>query len=97
MEPEIVHQETLSLLGLQERFSHDKEDFEGIWRRFMEHHDQIQALSTDGAYYGANYVVEEGEQMDYLAGVAVTGVQDVPEGLTPRRIRVYRRDHIGPL
>lgn len=64
MEPRIIHKETFALLGLQERFSHGKEDFEGIWKRFMKYHDQIQELSTDGAYYGANFVVKEGQQMD---------------------------------
>lgn len=86
MEPRIVDQGTFTLLGLQERVFHDKEDFEGIWKRSMEYHDQVQALSTDGAYHGANYVVTEGEQMDYLAGMAVTGVQQVPEGLTLREV-----------
>ena len=86
MEPKIVDRVAFTVLGLQERFSQDQEDFEGIWKRFMRYHDPIQALSTDGAYYGANFAVEAGKEMDYLAGMAVTGVQDVPEGLTLRKV-----------
>jgi AraC family transcriptional regulator len=90
MEPKITNREAFAILGLQERFSHGKEDFEGIWKRFMAYHDQIRALSIDGAYYGANFVVKEGQQMDYLAGMAVTEVQDVPEGLTLREVPASR-------
>lgn len=90
MEPKIIHKETFTLLGLQERFSPDNEDFEGIWKRFMRYHDRIQTFSTDGAYYGANFGVEAGKEMDYLAGMAVAGVQDVPEGLTLRQVPASR-------
>ena len=86
MEPKIVNRAAFTVLGLQERFSQGQEDFEGIWKRFMRYHDQIQAFSTDGAYYGANFAAEAGKQMGYLAGMAVTGVQDVPEGLTLRKV-----------
>jgi AraC family transcriptional regulator len=90
MEPRIIHRETFALLGLVERFSHDEDDFEGIWKRFMRYHNQIQALSTDGAYYGASFAVAPGKEMDYLAGMAVDQVDDVPEGLTVREVPASR-------
>ena len=90
MEPEIMRKEAFTLLGLQERFTPDNEDHEGIWKRFMKYHDQIQAFSIDRAYYGANFGAEEGQAIDYLAGMAVTGVQDVPKGLTLREVPASR-------
>lgn len=90
MEHTLVRKGTFHLLGLQERFSPGKEDFEGIWKRFIKYHDQVQALSTDGAYYGAYFAVEPGIEMDYLAGMAVADVDDVPEGLTLRELPVSR-------
>ena len=37
MEPRIIQQEAFTLLGLQERFTPENEDFEGIWKRFMQY------------------------------------------------------------
>jgi predicted transcriptional regulator YdeE len=86
MEPQVVELEAFAILGLMERFMPEKEDFEGIWKRFMAYHDQIHPLSTDQAYYGACFGTEEERQMDYLAGMAVWGVAEVPEGLTLREV-----------
>ncbi len=86
MEPRFIHKGPFHLLGLQQRFSPDNEDFQGIWKRFMKYHNQIQGLSTDGAYYGANFTAEPGKEMDYLAGMAVDAVDDVPAGLTLREV-----------
>lgn len=90
MEPSIICKEAITLLGLQERFTPDNEDHEGIWKRFMEYHDQIQVLSTDGAYYGANFAADEGRATDYLAAMAVENVDDVPQGLTLRELPASR-------
>jgi predicted transcriptional regulator YdeE len=86
MEPKIIRKESFTILGLQERFTPDHEDHEGIWKRFMNYHIQIQAFSIDGAYYGANFSAEDGQATDYLAAMAVEGVDNVPEGLTLRKV-----------
>ena len=90
MEPRIIQQEAFTLLGLQERFTPENEDFQGIWKRFMQYESQIHPHSTDGAFYGVCFGVEEGKQMDYLAGMAVEAVGDVPEGLTLREVPASR-------
>ncbi|MBN1579927.1 MAG: GyrI-like domain-containing protein [Anaerolineae bacterium] len=90
MEPEMIHKDIITLLGLQERFTPDNEDHEGIWKQFMKYHDQIQAFSVDGAYYGANFGAKEGKAIDYLAAMAVAGVQNIPEGLTLREVPASR-------
>lgn len=79
MEPRIVYREAFNVLGLQERFTPNSEDHEGIWERFMAHHERIKALSADG-----------GEAIDYLAGMAVADVVEVPDGLTLREIPASR-------
>ncbi len=85
-EPRIVELQTIKLLGLQERFVNGQEDHEGIWKRFMDHIDQIKPHSVDGAFYGANFATESKQALDYLAGMAVGDVMDVPEGLTLREM-----------
>ena len=90
MEPEIIELEAFTVLGLMERFTSETEDFEGIWKRFMQYHDQIHALSTDKAYYGANFGTEDERQMEYLAGMAVEGGESIPKGLTLREVPASR-------
>jgi predicted transcriptional regulator YdeE len=85
-EPTFVDREAFSVLGLQEHFTRGTEDFEGIWKRFMAYHDEIAAHSTDGAYYGVACAPDEGEGMDYLAGMAVPPGTPCPEGLTIREV-----------
>jgi hypothetical protein len=57
-----------------ERFAHQEDDFEGIWKRFMVYEGQINPLSIDKAYYGA-YHPNDDKSMDYLAGMLVENVQ----------------------
>jgi predicted transcriptional regulator YdeE len=73
-----------------ERFTPDNEDFQGIWKRVMAHHDQIHPLSTDKAHYGACFGTEDERQMDYLASMAVGRVDEVPDGLTLREVPAFR-------
>jgi predicted transcriptional regulator YdeE len=86
MVPTIIIQQALTILCLQERFTPDNEDFEGIWKRFMKYHDFIKDYNVDGAFYSANYVGEEHVSMDYLVGMLVNNVDPVPERLTLRVI-----------
>ena len=90
MKPKIIDRESFTILGLQECFTPDHQDFPGIWKRFMKYHDSIVEFSIDGAHYGANFVVVEGSQMDYLAGMAVKDVQEIPDGLTLREVPASR-------
>jgi predicted transcriptional regulator YdeE len=93
MEPKFESRETFTVLGLQERFTSETEDFEGVWNRFMSYHNEINALSTDGAYYGVSFVPDDvpaDEAMDYVAGMAVEDVEEVPEGLVLREVPAAR-------
>jgi predicted transcriptional regulator YdeE len=74
MEPTMAQREAFTVLGLQERFTPENEDHQGIWQRFTRFHDQIQPHSTDGAYYGVNFGADESQAIDYLAGMAVVDV-----------------------
>ena len=91
MEPTFVDREAFTVMGLQERFTPDTEDFEGIWKRFMAFHDQIQPHSTDQAYYGVCFSVAGGERRkDYVAGMAVPPGTACPEGLVIREVPAAR-------
>jgi predicted transcriptional regulator YdeE len=85
MEPKSVNIECFQVLGLLEHFQPGKEDFSGIWKRFMKFHTQLQKLSTNKAYYSV-YFETENKELDYLAGMKVLLKQTILEGLTLRKV-----------
>jgi len=86
MEPTFADRQPFMVMGIQERFTQETEDFEGIWKRYMAFHDQIHPLSTDGAHYGVCFATETDEAMDYLAGMAVPAGTPCPDGLVTRDV-----------
>ena len=90
MQPKIVQRDAFCVLGLQERFTPETEDFEGIWQRFMQYHDRIQPHSTDGAFYGVCFGTEDRKAMDYVAGMAVAPGTECPDGLVLREVPAAR-------
>ena len=90
MEPRFVERDAFTVLGVQERFTPETEDFEGIWKRFMRFHDQIHPHSTDQAYYGVCFGTEDEDAMDYVAGMAVPPGTECPEGLVIRDVPAAR-------
>ena len=91
MEPTLTDCEPFTVMGVQERFTPETEDFQGIWKRYMAHHDQIHPLSTDGVHYGVCFGTEDEHAMDYLAGMAVPAGTPCPEGLVIRDVPVAHR------
>jgi len=87
MEPKIVEKEAFAVMGVSARGDPTTMDYEDIWgNRFMKHHDQVKALSTDGGYYGAYFDTGEENVAELVAGMAVGEVQNVPEGLVVREL-----------
>ena len=52
----------------------------------MPRHGEIKPFSTDGAYYGVDYMPDESGLFEYIAGMAVGDVADIPEGLVVREV-----------
>ncbi|MBD3183905.1 hypothetical protein GF312_16595 [Candidatus Poribacteria bacterium] len=86
MKPEFKNRKAINVLGLMEYFTPDNEDYEGIWKRFMAYHGKINNFSTDKAYYGVYFYTDGEKGLDYIAGMSVEGVDEVPEGLTLREV-----------
>ena len=90
MEPAFVDRAAFTVMGLQERFTPETEDFEGIWKRYMAHHKTIEALSDAKGWYGVCFGAEDADAMDYLAGMAVPAGTPCPEGLVIRDVPAAR-------
>ena len=90
MGPTFLDRNAFTVMGVQEWFTQETEDFEGIWKRYMAHHDQSHPLSTDGAHYGVCFGSETEDAMDYLAGMAVPAGTACLEGLVVRDVPAAR-------
>ena len=89
VEPRILELDMIPVLGILRRVNQAETDFQGLWDKdFMVYHDQIRKQSIDGAYYGVSFRIERenGDVVEYLAGMAVREPSIVPEGLVARHI-----------
>ncbi len=87
MEPQIVEKETFSVMGVQSASPFETDDFGPIWEEYMAHHGKVEPYSTDGAHYGVTFPGDEEGGLEYLAGMAVEGVEGAPEGLVLREVQ----------
>lgn len=91
MEPRFVDREALRVMGVLVRCRPEAADFGDIWmNQFMSRHDEVAPLSTDGAYYGVDYMPDDQGLMEYVAGMAVGDVEAVREGLVLREVPAAR-------
>ena len=87
MEPKFVDLETFTVMGVQVHAMPDQVDFGAFWEeQFMPHHEELQALSTDQAYYGIWFPHHEDGIPDYVAGMAVPNGTPAREGLVVRPV-----------
>ena len=85
--PIITTRPSFFALGVVRRCdSPETTDFEGIWHEFLRHEAEIKPHSIELVWYGIGFPVAGGGGFDYLAGMAVEGVAEVPEGLQLREV-----------
>ncbi len=93
MEPRFEQRDAFRVLGVEDdacKMETVDPGFNDLWmNRFMARHDEVQALSTDKAYYAVWIgTLPNGDfgQGRHLAGMAVVGDPPVPEGWVIRDI-----------
>ena len=87
MEPKLVSREAFTVMGVAVRGNPAKLDYNDIWMsQFMAREADIKPYSVDGAYYGAYFCTGQEGLVDMIAGMAVEGVSDAPEGLVMREV-----------
>jgi predicted transcriptional regulator YdeE len=86
MEPKIVSREAFQVMGVVGHFSSAGQNFGPLWDDYMTFHDQIEPLSAGVGHYGVYLGADHSKPLDYLAGMAVQGAQDAPEGVEVREV-----------
>jgi AraC family transcriptional regulator len=89
MKPDRIQLEPFRVMGIVARVKmggESAEQFRAIWAEFESRHAEIASYAADRCYYGVSLGPDEQGMIDYLAGMAVEGVVEAPEGLTAREI-----------
>ena len=85
MNVEIVNRPDANVLGIAARINPTEADYGDLWgRRFGPREPEIAALAVEPGYYGVYYGTGQPGIVDFIAGMVVGDVADVPEGLTLR-------------
>jgi len=78
--PTTVERESMTVVGLQTHYEGDESVFSELWAEFGERWDEFDGLAaTDEAFGVVTDFDEDTTAFDYLAGVATTDVEAVPD------------------
>lgn len=87
MEPEIHERQAFAVMGIEVRINPMAADYNDIWRnRYEPRAEEIGRYSTDEACLGLYFETGQEGVVDFIAGRAVEGVSDLPEGLVMREV-----------
>jgi predicted transcriptional regulator YdeE len=86
MEPKIVNRETFNIMGVLAQGDPRNMNFAEIWNKFISYRDQVSSFSVGKAYYGVFFGPQGIRDVDFVAGMSVENVSDIPEGLVVREV-----------
>lgn len=80
MEPEIVSKPSFTAVGMLYHGKNENQEIAQMWGQFNPRMHEIQNI-TDGAFGVCGHTQDDGN-FDYLAGFAVSSVENIPAGMT---------------
>lgn len=84
MQPQIVTKPAFTVVGMLLRATPMSPEIPRLWDRFGPRIDEIPHLSEPDVSYGLmDHFDEAMSQFDYMAGCAVSAVDDLPAGMQP--------------
>jgi predicted transcriptional regulator YdeE len=86
MKPRIVDRDAFQVMGVVGHFDSAAENFGPLWQEYMTFHEQIEPLGAGEGHYGVYLDADHSRPIDYLAGIAIQGAANVPEGVEAREV-----------
>ena len=87
MNAEIVNRQDAQVLGIIARINPSEADYDDLWhRRFDPREPEVNRLAIDPGYVAVYYGTGQPDLMDFVAGMIVGDVTEVPEGLVLRAL-----------
>jgi AraC family transcriptional regulator len=90
MEHKIVDRDAFKVIGISAHGNPSSMNYGEIWSQFESYDEQVKKVSLDKGYYNVYFGTEEEDIVDLVAGMAVEGAPNVPEGLTIREVPAMR-------
>jgi AraC family transcriptional regulator len=100
MEPEIVELGEMTVVGIQSLISSKHNLIPKLWEKFMSRDKEVKHMSNKNAAFGVSFdmqeIPSEGEdakkeyQFFYLVGLAVDGTNNIPEGMTYKKVLAHK-------
>ena len=100
MEAEIVELDEMTVVGMQSLISSKHNLIPKLWGRFMSRDKEVKHMSNKNAAFGVSFdmqeIPSEGEyakkeyQFFYLVGLAVDSTDNIPEGMTYKKVPAHK-------
>ncbi len=82
MQPKIVDRPGFTVVGLKYRGKNENNEIPQLWQVLMPRVGDIKNMVDDHVAYGISANVDESSgEFDYIAGFAVSTIEDVPEDM----------------
>lgn len=81
MEAKIVTRPAFTIVGVKYHGKNEHDEIKAMWGEFIPQMDGVPHRTEQHISYGACWDVDEQGEFDYIAGLAVSKVADVPEGM----------------
>ena len=82
MEPKVVTKPAFTVVGMLCHGKNENNEIPQLWREFMPRAQEIRQVATPHCAYGVCGELDKGDEFDYLAGFGVTGIDEIPAGMT---------------
>lgn len=100
MEPEIVELDEMTVVGIQSLISSKHNLIPKLWEKFMTRDKEVKHMSNKNVAFGVSFdmqeIPSEGEdakkeyQFFHLVGLAVDNTNNIPEGMTYKKVPAHK-------
>jgi AraC family transcriptional regulator len=103
MEPKFKKLDDMIVVGLQTLNTCHYNVIPRLWQRFLKRENEIKHIAVENVGIGVSFDIEKeekGSEFFHLVGHLVSSTEDIPEGMTYRKIRAHDYavfTHRGPL
>lgn len=86
MEAKFVTHPKFTMVGVKYHGKNENDEIKAMWQKFLPRMGEIKHSTEQRISYGACWDVDENEEFDYIAGIAVSDTSDIPAGMVSAEI-----------
>ena len=102
MEPKIITRPAFTMVGMRYFGNNQNQEISKLWGAANQHMDKVKNVAADWGAIGLCSMVPDAPagEFEYVAGLVVSKVEDLPEGFVAREVPSYKYavfTHVGAL